>query len=519
MAEVLRGGVGLFPARRDKFRELLLGRARQAREHVLEVAPRINAAPSAANDYRVDHRAAPTGLGMANKQIVFLAYRTGSDRVFGQVVVNFQATVLQIGLQRLPFPQGILDGFTQRTLRQKRGANLVQATFDVAPDRRRQFLTQEVTLLGRQRFGARVGFDPIEFANLVHKPLCLGWFIDQRVDKFAPHMSQTGAGFETALWGLAQRTVNPITVPLQITAKIAQQLPGIFGTSTRMKLENHIPARAARHPQVTFDALAFDLRIQDPHRGLVDLQIIARQQLVLHAADDRLEPFGTSLDPITQGAACQRDPQSFELLLLPVQRYMVVILGQHDLAYQTWAWFAFLNDRGRQLGNSDRALTAATSQLGPNNFLTNEFGRNILQPFAALAANLAFWLTAVRTNFFFGLKAFGHDFQHLGPGMTVLASGWTGWLSLALWQDHVLGSRGFTPVGEDFQELLFLRVGLGNWSFIRAGAVKLLFELLHLPTQLLVLQLQAGDGGLSLRKAAGRGRGGRVGHRVLILYI
>src|SRR5215831_10873114 len=128
MAEVLRGCLGLFPAGGNKLSDLLIGGTRQAREQVLEVAPGIYAAPATTDDYRVDHRAAPTGLGMPNEQIVLLTYGTGPDRVFGQVVVDFQATVLQIGLQRLPFPHRILDGFTQGTLRQNRCTTLFEAT-------------------------------------------------------------------------------------------------------------------------------------------------------------------------------------------------------------------------------------------------------------------------------------------------------------------------------------------------------------------------------------------------------
>ena len=64
-----------------------------AGEHVAQILMRIDAAPPATFDNRVDHGTALSRVGVSKKQPVLLADGRGSNRIFHAVVVDFDAAV------------------------------------------------------------------------------------------------------------------------------------------------------------------------------------------------------------------------------------------------------------------------------------------------------------------------------------------------------------------------------------------------------------------------------------------
>jgi hypothetical protein len=69
---------------------------RQAGEDIAEIFPRVQAAPPATDQDRIDHGAAPSGLGMANEQPSPAAHRRRPNVILHQVVVDLEAPVRQI---------------------------------------------------------------------------------------------------------------------------------------------------------------------------------------------------------------------------------------------------------------------------------------------------------------------------------------------------------------------------------------------------------------------------------------
>lgn len=61
---------------------------------------------------------APARSSLADKEPVFLADGGGTDGIFDQVIVDFQAAVFQPGLQVGPLVQGVVQSLAQGTLRQ-----------------------------------------------------------------------------------------------------------------------------------------------------------------------------------------------------------------------------------------------------------------------------------------------------------------------------------------------------------------------------------------------------------------
>ena len=106
------------------------------------------------------------------------------------------------------------------------------------------------------------------------------------------------------------------------------ELFGVFFASARMKLEDHIVVGRAQHPQPARGALAFNVRVLHSHRSLIDLHVVAPQQLLFHRPHQRLQPQSSLGDPVPQGALGKIDSQTRKLLLLPIQRQMINKLAQ-----------------------------------------------------------------------------------------------------------------------------------------------------------------------------------------------
>src|SRR6476646_11537953 len=112
-------GVGLrgswFPIAREEFGQLGLGGAGQPGEKIMEVGPGIDATAFAARDDAVNYGTPPTGIGMTNEEKVLLSNGARANGVFGEIVVDLQTAVLQIGLQGSPLVDHITHGFVQGT--------------------------------------------------------------------------------------------------------------------------------------------------------------------------------------------------------------------------------------------------------------------------------------------------------------------------------------------------------------------------------------------------------------------
>jgi hypothetical protein len=83
----------------------VVGHVGQTRENIFQVSVRIEAAPPAAFEDGVDDGAALASLGVADKELVFLADGRGANGVFHQVVVDLHPAIRQINRQRVPQAQ------------------------------------------------------------------------------------------------------------------------------------------------------------------------------------------------------------------------------------------------------------------------------------------------------------------------------------------------------------------------------------------------------------------------------
>ena len=115
---------------------------------------------------------ASAGVGFANEQPVFLADRRGPNRIFHEVVVDLHAAVGQVSFQRAPLTERIINGGSQRALRElaSAGFKFDQGALDTFDDR-----PTFTGAHGRPQTWAgvvfsQVGFDAVELLDLAQQP-------------------------------------------------------------------------------------------------------------------------------------------------------------------------------------------------------------------------------------------------------------------------------------------------------------------------------------------------------------
>ena len=110
------------------------------------------------------------------------------------------------------------------------------------------------------------------------------------------------------------------------------------------------------------------------------------------------------LAPVAEPLPGKVHAQARERWLLPIERQMVVILGQQHLGDEPGTGITFLHRRGRQRRAAHRALAARAGQLGPHDFVADDFGRETFKARTLLTADFAFGFTAMRAKFFCGSR-------------------------------------------------------------------------------------------------------------------
>ena len=94
-APVFLTGRERFPTTGQQLLHLRILHCGQSLEHVGQIFLRIDPAPPATLNDGVDHRAAPTRLGMPNKQPAAATHGGGPDIIFHQIVVDRRSWFLE----------------------------------------------------------------------------------------------------------------------------------------------------------------------------------------------------------------------------------------------------------------------------------------------------------------------------------------------------------------------------------------------------------------------------------------
>ena len=153
---------------REEFADLSDLRRRQAGQHVGEIFLRVQAAPPATDQDGIDHRAAPSRLGMADEEPSLATDRRRANVILDQIVVDLEASVGQIPDQGVVLVQKVIHGFAQRAFRQQPGLKFLSVFLHRLPDRGRPLLANPVALGGVEQ--PDVIFQPIELAHLADEP-------------------------------------------------------------------------------------------------------------------------------------------------------------------------------------------------------------------------------------------------------------------------------------------------------------------------------------------------------------
>ena len=112
--------MALLPGIWRKIFDLCSGGGWQPREDVPKVLEGIDLPAAARFDDGVDQGAAVAGIGFPDEEPVLLADGGGTDRVFDEVVIDLQETVVEERQQRVPLTKGMVDGAAHEAFGRKR---------------------------------------------------------------------------------------------------------------------------------------------------------------------------------------------------------------------------------------------------------------------------------------------------------------------------------------------------------------------------------------------------------------
>ena len=166
-----------------------LGGEGEAGEQVGEVGMGVDPGAVAVADQDVARGGAVAVFGVANEQPVFLADGSGADGVFGKVVVNLDAAVLEEYAEFFLLAEGIGEGLAGEALGQvfAPGRQVVGPGFELCEDGLAVGLAFVADHVRPGAAVAQAGFDAVEVLDLQEEPggvFAFGFGLE----KFAPDM-------------------------------------------------------------------------------------------------------------------------------------------------------------------------------------------------------------------------------------------------------------------------------------------------------------------------------------------
>ena len=81
---------------REQFADLSNFHGGQTGQHVGESYLGVETTPAVADQYRVDHRAVPSGLRMADEEPLPAAHRNRPKIILDQIVIDLKASILEV---------------------------------------------------------------------------------------------------------------------------------------------------------------------------------------------------------------------------------------------------------------------------------------------------------------------------------------------------------------------------------------------------------------------------------------
>ena len=102
----------------------MVGHRGQASENVAYVSIWLDTVAPTAFDDRVNDCTALASIGVTEEQPIFLAQRSGPDRILNQVVVDLDFGLFEIELQAAPLCERVAKGFAHGAARQEATAQV-----------------------------------------------------------------------------------------------------------------------------------------------------------------------------------------------------------------------------------------------------------------------------------------------------------------------------------------------------------------------------------------------------------
>src|SRR6266850_4415309 len=156
---------GRFPVQRGEGGDVVDGPGGELRQDVVEVFTQIDLEAFAGLHDGEDGRDFGTGFLTADVQPVFATEREGTHGILAEILIDLEATILEVNLQARPLVKGVLAGFCEFARWQSMQSNLGDLRLEFFKDYNASLLTHRQTLLRAGSGRASFPFHGIELAH------------------------------------------------------------------------------------------------------------------------------------------------------------------------------------------------------------------------------------------------------------------------------------------------------------------------------------------------------------------
>ena len=316
-------------------RDGVLGQhAGQAGEHVGEVFLGIDAKAAAVFHDGVEDGALLTGHLIADEQPVFRTKFGRTNRVFHEIVADFDPAVAKVDFEVGPLVDGVADGFAEFAFGQNGTpqGEFVDG-FPESPVDHAALGGAHGFAQGRAGLGfAQALFDVIEVGDLAQDPGDEPGRLFGGLEKLPPHVGMAAHEFDPCLV-LGPGWIDNVAIALDDAQQwddfgidwllvlsdlgFLKQSVHAAGIASVMPVVEHAAARNVRRPEITglrFAAAGFEVF----DGGFVNLSVKCPPMFVLDFPVNDGNPVGGEQGPVAEGFAMEGNSHPGEHFLLPV---------------------------------------------------------------------------------------------------------------------------------------------------------------------------------------------------------
>ena len=295
-----------------------------------EVAVGVDVVASAGFHDGVEDGTAVSGICIAKKEPVLFPDGGGADRIFHQVVVDLNTSIIQINTEEFPVGECVVDGLSHGAFGKVAAFPFYQCTVDALVNDSAVAGSDDSTQSGLGLLPPQLCFDVVEVGDLTQEPSGFDWCLllgfKEASSSVCPAASQCYRTF------LGKAGVGAVGIALDSATKVFRyDFVQTFCSPAGVPGEDGVTTGGVGGPEVAeFGGAVSRAEVTDGR--FVDLHVVFCQYFTAHLLVNGTEPVCGKPHP-----ACHRLAGKLDIMpdgkdgFLSVERKMITVFPDNDL--------------------------------------------------------------------------------------------------------------------------------------------------------------------------------------------